>query len=233
MEQSATKKFPHYPYSHITPNFHLIRLCCVRLRHAGGADTFDFSLCVNPHQVRCAASLLHPSSSSREWSCDYRRNSSASWRQLTTVLRCGGLKPQPVGIAGRRSKTGLELQNWELDSFSSISHSCGCRLARSVARAPHVPRLCSRPGFDSWPGSLCCVALPLSYPVSCHTLQLVLSIKARKGNKNKIKFTQLSEVQQLYLVCIATNPSVVLNFSCLKVAQVSSTESRLFLCLHL
>ena len=37
----------------------------------------------------------------------------------------------------------------------------------------------------------------------------------------------------LYLKCIAPNPSMVLNFSCLKVAQVSSTESRLFLCLHL
>ena len=37
----------------------------------------------------------------------------------------------------------------------------------------------------------------------------------------------------LYLKCISPNPSVVLNFSCLKVTQVSSTESRLFLCLHL
>ena len=37
----------------------------------------------------------------------------------------------------------------------------------------------------------------------------------------------------LYLKCIAPSPSVVHNFSCLKVNQVSSTESRLFLCLHL
>ena len=36
----------------------------------------------------------------------------------------------------------------------------------------------------------------------------------------------------LYLKYIAPNPSMVLNFSCLKVAQVSSTESSLFLCLH-
>ena len=41
----------------------------------------------------------------REWLCVYRGNSSASWRQLSAVLRRGGLKPQPVGIAGRRSKT--------------------------------------------------------------------------------------------------------------------------------
>ena len=37
----------------------------------------------------------------------------------------------------------------------------------------------------------------------------------------------------LYSKCIAPNPFMVLNFSCLKVAQVSSTEIRLFLCLHL
>ena len=36
----------------------------------------------------------------------------------------------------------------------------------------------------------------------------------------------------VYLICIAPNPSVVLNFSFLKVALLSSTESRLFLCLH-
>ena len=39
-----------------------------RLRHASGADTFHFSLCVNPHQVCCAAYLLRPSSSSPEHS---------------------------------------------------------------------------------------------------------------------------------------------------------------------
>ena len=37
----------------------------------------------------------------------------------------------------------------------------------------------------------------------------------------------------LYLKCIAPNPSVVLNFSCLKVALQSSIQSSLFLCLHL
>ena len=36
------------------------------LCHASGAATFHFSLCVNPHQVRCAAYLLHPSSGSPE-----------------------------------------------------------------------------------------------------------------------------------------------------------------------
>ena len=45
----------------------------------------------------------------RKWSCDYCRNSSASQCQLTTVLLRGRLKTQPVGTAGRRSKTGYEL----------------------------------------------------------------------------------------------------------------------------
>ena len=38
----------------------------LRLRHASGADTFHFSHCVNPHQVRCAVYQLRPSSSSPE-----------------------------------------------------------------------------------------------------------------------------------------------------------------------
>ena len=37
----------------------------------------------------------------------------------------------------------------------------------------------------------------------------------------------------LYSICIAPNPSLVLNFSCLKVALQSSIQSSLFLCLHL
>ena len=46
-----------------------------------------------------------------EWLCDYHGNSSALRHQLSTVLCCGGLTPQPVGIAGRRSKTGSEPQS--------------------------------------------------------------------------------------------------------------------------
>ena len=42
--------------------------------------------------------------------------------------------------------------------------------------APHVPRLCSGPGFHSWPGSL-----PL--PVSCHISSCSIN-KAIKGPKN-------------------------------------------------
>ena len=37
-----------------------------RLRHAGRADTFHFSQCINPHQVRCTAYRLRPSSGSPE-----------------------------------------------------------------------------------------------------------------------------------------------------------------------
>ena len=39
---------------------------------------------------------------------DYRRNSSVSWRQLSTVLLRGRLKTQLVGVAAQQSKTGLE-----------------------------------------------------------------------------------------------------------------------------
>ena len=35
-------------------------------------------------------------------------------------------------------------------------------LTQLVERAPHVLSLCSGPRFDSRPGSLCCVSLPLS-----------------------------------------------------------------------
>ena len=60
-----------------------------------------------------------------------------------------------------------------------------CHLARLVVCATHVLRLCSGPGFDSRPGSFCCVSLPLSYPVSCHTVQLsCLSMKPEKAKKN-------------------------------------------------
>ena len=44
----------------------------------------------------------------------------------------------------------------------------GRRLVQLVERAPHVLRLCSGPRFDSQPGSLCCVPLPLSLPVHSH-----------------------------------------------------------------
>ena len=52
----------------------------------------------------------------REWSCDYRWNSLASQPQLSTVLRHGGLKTQPVGIAGRRSKIAVFIGNWGVPS---------------------------------------------------------------------------------------------------------------------
>ena len=38
----------------------------------------------------------------------------------------------------------------------------GCRLAQLVERASHLLRPCSGPGFNSQPGSLCCLSLPLS-----------------------------------------------------------------------
>ena len=43
------------------------------------------------------------------------------------------------------------------------------------------------PGSTPRPGSLCCVSLPLSFPVSCHPLQAVLLIKPEKGQKKYLK----------------------------------------------
>ena len=43
--------------------------------------------------------MTHTYNCSREWSCVYRWNSSALRHQLSTVLRRGGLKTQPVGVA--------------------------------------------------------------------------------------------------------------------------------------
>ena len=52
-------------------------------------------------------------------------------------------------------------------TLTRLNFNLGRCLAQLVARATHVPRFCSGPGFDSRPGSPCCVSLPLSHPVSC------------------------------------------------------------------
>ena len=52
--------------------------------------------------------------------------------------------------------------------------------------ASHVPRLCSGPGFDSWPESLCCVSLPLSLPLFPVISSADLSIRPKAlKKKNK------------------------------------------------
>ena len=82
--------------------------------------------------------------------------------------------------------------------LSNVS-GLGRRIAQSVARATHVPRLCSGPGFDSRPGSLCCVSLPVSYPVSCLTLQLYYQIKPEKAKKYFKKKMSLALPQYCYI----------------------------------
>ena len=57
----------------------------------------------------------------------------------------------------------------------------GRRLAWLVEWASHVLRLCSGPGFDSRPGSLCCMSLPLSLTLFPVTL---FSCTVNKGKKN-------------------------------------------------
>ena len=64
-EDSKTKQLLHA--NHILPPISTGYVsAALRLCHASGADTFHFSQCVNPHQVRCAAYLLCPSSGSPE-----------------------------------------------------------------------------------------------------------------------------------------------------------------------
>ena len=47
--------------------------------------------------------------------------------------------------------------------------------------------LLRRPGFDSWPTSLCCLSLPLSQPVSYQSLQLPYQEGAKKNFKQEKK----------------------------------------------
>ena len=75
-------------------------------------------------------------------------------------------------------------------------------------RATHVLRLCSGPWFESQPRSLCCVSLPLSYPVSCHTLPLsCLSIKPEKAKKKKL--VQPSNGHNIYLDAVSCCESIL------------------------
>ena len=48
-------------------------------------------------------SITHTYNCSREWLCDYDWNSSASRRQLSTILPHGGLKMQLVGVTRLRT----------------------------------------------------------------------------------------------------------------------------------
>ena len=66
-----------------------------------------------------------------------------------------------------RHQDSPTVKNAEDTSISGriVNHGKGRRLGHWVERASHVQRLCPRgsgPGFQSWPGALCCVSLPLS-----------------------------------------------------------------------
>ena len=69
---------------------------------------------------------------------------------------------------------GLELASTTFDKTNSEG------LAQLVAQVSHALRLCSGPGFNSCPGSLCCASLAL-FPV---TLFSYTVNKARKAKKN-------------------------------------------------
>ena len=80
---------------------------------------------------------------------------------------------------------------WILSFFPVIiwCYSSSKLLAQLVERAPYVQRVCprcSRPGFDSWPRSLCCLSLPNSLILFPVTSSAELSNKTIKGHKNAL-----------------------------------------------
>ena len=74
----------------------------------------------------------------REWSCDYRRNSSTSRRRLSTVLRRVRLKTQLVGVTGRQNKTPdrAVTQRTRIQWKFGVKHWCSCSWVGS--RLDHV-----------------------------------------------------------------------------------------------
>ena len=73
----------------------------------------------------------------------------------------------------------------------------GRRFAQLVEQVSHVQRLCprcSRPGFDSRPGSLCCVSLPLSltlFPVQLFSFPINKAKRPKKKRKDEPLVHQL------------------------------------------
>ena len=108
-------------------------------------------------------------------------------RQKLSIPECN-LTGRKVMV--NRSRNRHFLYEMSLYCHSIISSTeiaiTGRHLAQLVAQAFHVLRLCSRPGFDSWPGSLCCVSLPLSLTLFPVTVSAVLSIKPKRCQKKSI-----------------------------------------------
>ena len=89
----------------------------------------------------------------------------------------------------------------------------GRRFAQLVEQVSHVQRLCprcSRPGFDSRPGSLCCVSFPLSltlFPVQLFSFPIN---KAKRPKKKKEKTSHLyiswCRMESLSEICLCRCP---------------------------
>ena len=72
-----------------------------------------------------------------------------------------------------------------LVSYDVSSAHLTTHLAQLVKRASYVLRLCSRPGFDSRPGSLCCMSLPL-FPFTFSNCTINKAIKKTTDILSKI-----------------------------------------------
>ena len=85
-----------------------------------------------------------------------------------------------------------------LNTNSQKDSRSGCRSAQLVDQVSPVQGLCPRcSGFDSWPGSFCCVSLP---PSLCFLSKssAVLSIKPKVQKNSSFKKKVL---QKLYILC--------------------------------
>ena len=108
------------------------------------------------------------------WTCVFMKNKGHITAQRKHVCHCAN----KTGLFYPGTNSWNNYGRWQKMKWKKSEH--GHRIAHSVARTTHVPRLYSRPGFDSRPRSLCCVSLPVSYPVSCPILQLYYQIRPKK-----------------------------------------------------
>ena len=74
--------------------------------------------------------------------------------------------------------TSVDVSTTHTDVVGVTPTLSGRHLAQLVEHASHV-RLCSKPGFNSRPGSLCCVSFPLSLSLFPVISSAVLTIKPK------------------------------------------------------
>ena len=145
--------------------------------------------------------LLLPRSSPLRWE-------GLDFRAEATTSQWVSESPQPESLSWDRHYTNVLMkeENLYLLHAFDVKTFCSVRcLAQWVERTSHVPRLCSGPGFDSQPGSLCCLSLPLSLaPCFLSYLQLFYQKRPKKQKINTFWLTffiYISGSANLHLIC--------------------------------